>query len=268
MNPESGGNTGTARLFALAGLAAVLLLSGSVLLIWPPTFFEPGPVTQFEVRSEDADGDQAPGGYLSADEAIEFSGLERGVVYDDGELEAAEKRLALHPAVRSARVEQTGRNLIRIRLTERRCAAVVRNEERDGEGKSRTTLYEVDADLVILAENRIRCTGAPLVRGAFLRDEENLERFTDPVLTRMIAGLGVLRASYPELAARISELHWQRTGHLTLYLTPARVRVELPGLLDEATMQRLYAAVAYFETDGQRSGVIDLRGQGVVILPD
>ncbi|MEQ9363829.1 MAG: cell division protein FtsQ/DivIB [Leptospirales bacterium] len=268
--------TSTARLFALTGFAVVSLLTGSALLIWQPTDLEQGPVAGFEVRSYGSGSDESEisnastGGYLSPEEAVEFSGLQPGRVYGQAELEAAQARLTLHPAVKSARIEQAGRGLIRIRLEERRCVAVVRNEERDqdGEGGGRSTLYEVDAELVILAENRIRCTGAPLVRGAFVRDEESLDRFTDPALARLIAGLGVMRGAYPELAARISELHWRRTGQLTLYLTPARVRVELPGQLDTAMMQRLYAAVAYFETDGQRSGVIDLRGQGVVILPD
>lgn len=264
MSPDYGGKTGTGRLFALAGFAAVLLVAGSVILIWRPADFERGPVQSFEVTALDSDSNQADAAYLSRNEAIGFSGLEPGLVYDEAELEAAAGRLALHPAVKLARIEQVAGGVVRIRLSERSCVAVVRNEVGDG----RTTLYEVDAELVILAENRVRCTGVPLVRGAFVRDEAGADRFDDPVLARIIVGLETLRRTYPELAARISELHWRRTGHLTLYLTPARVRVEMSGLLDETAMKRLYAAVAYFESDDQRSGVIDLRGQGVVILPE
>ncbi len=282
MNPERGGNTGSARLYGLVGIAVVLLLSGSVLLIWQvDAELDPKPVRSFEVQDLEQD-DPGPGiagwaGYLSAEEAIEFSGLKRGMVYDDVALEEAEERLALHPAVKAARIEQVGGGVVRIRLAERACVAVIRQEQSTedenggGPADGRTTLYEVDAELVILAENRIRCKDAPLVRGAFARDEEGLERFTDPALARVIAGLQDLRKHYPELADRISELHWRRTGRLTLYLKPARVRVELPGSLDSAgVVQRLYAAVAYFERSGgaSRSGVIDLRGEGVVILPE
>ena len=261
------GLSGEGRILALVGIAVALLLAGSAILIWRPLVG--GPVESFEVVALDP---ARTGRYLKSDEVVGFAGLERGAEYSAEELAAAATRLALHPAVREARIEQRSGGVVEIQISERRCAALVRNQaaEQDAEaGAGRTTLYEIDEELVILAENRVRCTGVPLVSGTFTRNAESQERFTDPVLARLIGGLEMMRERYPELAARISELHLRRTGDLTLFLTPARVRVELTGaLLDEAAMKRLYAAVAFFEKGGQRSGVIDLRGQGVVILPE
>jgi cell division protein FtsQ len=250
---DGAGSLKQAHLVALALVAILALLAGSAILISLPG--QPGPV-----RSIQVDGLR----YLREEEAIQFAGLQIGRVYRDVDLEQAESRLALHPAVRSAQIKQVGADALRVVVEERACVALVRNEE----GPDGTTLYEVDAELMILAENRVRCSGVPLVRGSFVRDVERGDRFKDPILERLVRGLARLRSDYPELAARISELHLRRAGGLTLYLTPARVRVEMSAELDDVSVKRLYAAVAYFERDGARNGVIDLRGPGVVILPD
>ena len=169
--------------------------------------------------------------------------------------------------MRAARLSFERGGVLRLELDERVCVALVRNEEASGDGQQ-ARLFEVDRDLVILAENRVRCGDVPMIRGAFVRDPDSEDRFRDPVLERLVAGLERLRREAPELAARISELHLRRAGGLTLYLTPARVRVEMPAELDEVSLKRLYAAVAYLESGEHKSGVIDLRGPGVVILPE
>ena len=160
---------------------------------------------------------------------------------------------------------QTASDVVTIRVEERRCAAVVRNDEGDA-----TRLYEVDIDLTILAENRVRCSNVPLIRGSFAREnEDRMDRLEDAERARAVRGLDRLQANAPELAARISELRLRSSGEATLYMQPARIRVELPAPFgDAATFQKLYAAVAYLEKQPEPGGVIDLRGEGVVVLPD
>lgn len=278
------------RAVPVAVVAVLLLLSGSALLLWEGLRVEPGPVREFAIErlKSDRSGSAAPGtsretdwpawlqldagstqgqpaAYLDAAELVRFASLERGRRYSREELAAAADRLALHPVIRRAVVEQTAAAVVTIRVEERRCAAVVRNDEGDA-----TRLYEVDIDLTILAENRVRCSDVPLIRGSFAREnEDRMDRLEDAELARAVRGLDRLQQSAPELAARISELQLRSSGEATLYMKPARIRVELPAPFGEAaTFQKLYAAVAYLEKQPDPGGVIDLRGEGVVVLPD
>ncbi len=230
--------------------AVVALIAGSVMLIF-------GPVIPEVVQRVQVDGTQT----LTAEEVRRIAGLEIGRLYPDKELEQAEERLRLHPLVRDARVERRGSDGLRVIVEERECAAIIH-----GRVDGREVLFAIGRDLTILAENRVRCGGVPVLRGTFHRDAE---RFDDPGLRRLLESLDRMRRTYPELAARVSELRVLDGGSgLSLFLSPKRVRVELPPELDDETIRRLYAAVSYYENAQVDSGgTIDLRGDRGVVVP-
>lgn len=244
------------RLYLSMLVGAALLLAGGGVLLWfaPPP---PGPTRTIRVAGAD---------YLTEQEATRISGLQIGATPTDESLRAAERRLELHPAVRSASVERPDSRTVVLRLEERECAAIVRQAPAGATNQDdgASVLYEIDPNLAILSENRVRCKNTPIIQGFFAREAD---RFTDQTLERLVQGLQRLRKAYPELGARISEARLNEEGGLTLFLAPARARVEAPFAFDDEALKKLYAAVSYFERGGYRSGVIDLRGAEAVLIP-
>ena len=233
---QAGSGAGVRQLFLL--IASIVALSaGSVILVFYP--WQPLPTE----RVQDA-------------EVIRIAGLRAGEVPTGEDLERAAELLRLHPAVRDAKVERTGAASLRITVSERECVALVRGEE--------DVLYEVDAELSILSENRVRCGNVPLIRGSFQRETN---RFVDERLKKLTEDLARMAGGYPALSSRLSEVHWRQAGELTLFFSPPRVRVELKAGLDGEALRRLDAAFSYYEREGCKDGVIDLRGPDAIILP-
>lgn len=204
------------------------------------------------IRSVDVEGDF----YFGPEEVVKMSGLVAGRPIPDEQLRKAEDVLEHHPVIKEAQIEREGDRL-RIVLNQRRCAAIVRT------GIEEKNLFEVDEDLYIMSENRVRCTAVPLISGQF---DRSLDRFQDNSLFKLMAGWKNLRKRYPELVSRISEFRLRRGGGLTIFTT-SRVRVEMSGELDARNIHRLYAAFAFLEQEGKKSGIIDLRGADALFVP-
>ena len=240
---------GLTRVYAtLFGASAVLLLSGGILMYLVKR--EPVQVQRIEVLGAT---------YLGPDEVIAISGIEVGRTYDGADLDAAAERLELHTAVLGAELDASSEGTVTIQLEERSCVAIVQVDTEPG------VLFEVDPELVILSENRVRCAGLPLVRGQFHKE---FDRFLDPDLAGMVSALETLRDNYPRLAARISEMRMNRQGGVSLFMAPRRLRVELPLHLTDEKLRQLYATMAYYEQSGSTSDFIDLRGDEAVFLGD
>lgn len=205
------------------------------------------------IRSIDVQGDF----YFGPEEVVSMSGLVVGRVISDDAIRKAEQSLELHPVIKNARITRTDPDGLLIALRQRRCAAIVRT------GIEEKNLYEVDDDLYIMSENRVRCTGVPLISGQF---ERSLDRFQDNSLFKLMAGWKKLRQRYPELVSRISEFRLRRGGGLTIFTT-RRIRVEMSGTLDSRNIRRLYASFAFLEQEGRRTGIIDLRGADALFVP-
>ena len=240
---------GLTRLYAgLFGASAMLLMSGGLLMYVVKR--EPVQVERIEVTGAT---------YLGPEEVVAISGIEVGRTYDGAALDAAAERLELHTAVLGAELDASSDGTVTIQLEERSCVAIVQVDTEPG------VLFEVDPDLVILSENRVRCAGLPLVRGQFHKE---FDRFLDPDLAGMVNALETLRDNYPRLAARISEMRMNRQGGVSLFMAPRRLRVEMPMHLSEEKLRQLYATMAYYEQSGSTSDFIDLRGDEAVFLGD
>lgn len=233
---------------ALIVVAVICMMGGTIILYQES--MAPRPIQTFDVNGMQN---------LRAEEVIALTGLRKGRAYNDDMVRTAEERLQLHNSIEEARVSGWGAR-ITINIRERPCAAVVRlTHDHAGD-----VLYEIAPDGLVLAENRFRCQGVPLIQGDF---EKSTERFDDPTLRLLLRGLEKMRGVYPELATRISEIHVKPTGGLTLYMVPDRVRVELAGQLGEREILKLYAALSYYEQNDEPARWIDLREEDAVFHP-
>ena len=186
-----------------------------------------------------------------------MSGLKTGRPISGKEIQAARRALEVHPVILKARIRRGDSERLVIGLEQRRCAAIVRT------GLEEKNLYEVDEDLYIMSENRVRCRSVPMISGQF---DRTLDRFQDNSLFKLMAGWKLLRERYPELVSRISEFRLRRGGGLTIFTT-SRIRVELSGTLDDYNIRRMYASFAYLEKEGKKAGIIDLRGTDALFVP-
>ncbi len=205
------------------------------------------------IRSIEVEGDE----YFGPDEVRGMSGLVVGRPAPADALRRAEAALETHPVILSARIRRAENDGLVIVLVERRCAAIVRT------GIEEKHLFEVDENLYIMSENRVRCTTVPLISGQF---DRSLDRFHDNSLFKMMAGWKLLRTRYPDLVSRISEFRLRRGGGLTVFTT-SRVRVEMSGTLDARNLHRLYASFSFLEKEGKKAGIIDLRGTDALFVP-
>jgi hypothetical protein len=123
----------------------------------------------------------------------------------------------------------------------------------------------VDEELNILSSDSIRCVESPIVKGSLGIQNGKI---SDPRMIEVGGSLARIRRTMPELHTRISEIVLKGQKRATLFISSAKIRIELLGDLSESNVKRLYAALSYFEKEGHGSGLIDLRGPDAVLVPD
>jgi cell division protein FtsQ len=194
--------------------------------------------------------------YFADGEILEMSGLSVNRPISRSELEQLKERLLLQPGMVDFSYQRDGARLT-LFVVERQCAAIIRT------GMREQFLFEVDYDLFIISENRVRCKNIPLVSGQFERD---LDRFRDMRLFQVLQGFAELKKNYPEIASRISEIRPGGAGELSIFTTNGS-RMELAGPLDGRNIKRLYAAFSFMEQEKRGRGIFDLRGTDVLFVP-
>lgn len=191
--------------------------------------------------------------YLSAEEVIALSGMEKGASLDLADVWKAEGLLRLHPALGGADIRRLGEGRYLIDVRERKCSAIVRMGGR---------LFEIDDDLHVLSL-RPRCGALIVIEGNFILNDMT---FSDRRLSEIMEGLKKLSALTPGLSSRISEIDMRRSESITIYAVNRKTKVELSPILDQENIYRLYAALSYLEKEGV-TGSVDLRGPDPVIVP-
>jgi cell division protein FtsQ len=172
---------------------------------------------------------------LAPHEVLTASGVKIGdnVWTDPAAWEAALRR---HPVVADAEVTRRLPGTLRIRVTEKRPAALVQAG----------TLRPVTAEGEILPVDPARVPlDLPLLRAAVHPDAHG--RIPAGPIRAMVAEAGRLGELDPALMARVSELRGDRDGSLRLVLSAPAAEVLLPPGADEFRLVRLRATLADLE---------------------
>ena len=217
-----------------------------------------GPPVLRHVPLFDADRVEVAGTRLLAPhEAVAASGVRIGasVWTDPAAWEAALRR---HPVVASATVERRLPSTLRIRVVEKRPAALVRAG----------TLRPATAAGEILPVDPARVPVDLPVAGAA---PDTAARVRDPAALRLLAEAARLADADPALMARVSELSADGGGAVRLVMARPRAEVRLPAGAAEPRLVQLRAALDDVERrlpEGARARV-DARfaDQVVVRLP-
>ncbi|MCB1174697.1 MAG: hypothetical protein KDK39_14100 [Leptospiraceae bacterium] len=230
--------------------ALILIGVGCVLLSWH--YLKPETVLDIQITGNV---------HMSEPELLRLSGLRTGRSYDMTALHKAVELMVLHPFVKDVQIEREmllqGERLL-IRVDERQCSALVQNQAESD------IIYEIDAELMILSENHIRCRQVPLIQGEF---QKQTDRFIDPMLRQMVTSFELIRDLYPRLAERIAGIRIRREGGLHLYLTGKKIRMDVPAQLNEYHVRQLYGTVLWLEQNRMQSGIVYLRGSEVLFMP-
>jgi cell division protein FtsQ len=239
------------RMRRLALAAALLAACGSP--FWAPPLLRE--VSWFAARRVEVSGTRL----LAPHEALAASGVRIGasVWTDPAAWEAALRR---HPAVADAEVTRRLPSTLRIRVEEKRPAALV----------EAGTLRPATADGEVLPVDPARVrVDLPLLRAA--AGGEGTRRIADPRARAALAETGRLGELDPALMARVSEVRPAAGGGLRLTLTSPAADVLVPRGVDGAGLARLRAALEHLEprlaadTLGRRA-VVDLRYDEQVVV--
>ena len=164
-----------------------------------------------------------------------------------------EKKLLTHPRIRKVRVSRDREGFLVITLQEKVAEFGVHVGD---------MLYEIDENREIISQNQVLAENLIVLSGNF------------PVTGNVVQGTQIeditkeMRKtilSYPALRTRISEVSLEDDGDVVVYLkSPFRARVFIGDKLDFYSMRKLYASLAYLETENIKASTIDLRGEDAV----
>ncbi|TGK50643.1 cell division protein [Leptospira kanakyensis] len=164
-----------------------------------------------------------------------------------------EKKLANHPRIRKVRITRDPDGFLNINVQEKVAEFVIHVG---------SSLYEVDEDLEILSRDQVLADHLIVISGQFTVGENKLEgRQIFDITKEMRHALSL----YPTLKSRISELVAERDGNFTMYLkSPNSIKVYLGDKLELNVFRKLYASLAYMETESVKAVSIDLRGEDAI----
>lgn len=217
-----------------------------------------GPPALREVPLFDADRVEVAGTRLLAPhEVVAASGIRIGasVWTDPAVWEAALRR---HPVIATAEIERRMPATLRIRVVEKRPAALV----------AAGALRPATAEGELLPVDPARVTVDLPIAGSA---PDTATRVRDRATLRLLAEAGRLAEADPVLMARVSELRAERDGSTRLVLAHPRAEVVLPAGAAGPRLTQLRAALADVARRAPREGraQVDARfaDQVVVRLP-
>ena len=209
--------------------AAAILAAAAGSPFWGPPLLRRTP--GFDTRRVEVSGTRL----LAPHEVLAASGVKMGdnVWSDPAAWEAALRR---HPVVAEAEVTRRLPGTLRIRVTEKRPAALVQAG----------TLRPVTAEGQVLPVDPARVPlDLPLLRAPVRPDARG--QITAAPVRALLAEAGRLGDLEPALMARVSEVRPEPSGALRLVLTAPAAEVILPAGANEARLVRLRAALADLE---------------------
>ncbi|WP_246051844.1 cell division protein FtsQ/DivIB [Leptospira idonii] len=164
-----------------------------------------------------------------------------------------EKKLITHTRIRKVRVSRDREGFLVITLQEKVAEFVVHVGD---------MLYEIDEKRDIISQNQVLADNLIVISGNFpVSSHQILGTQIEDVTKEMRQTV----SAYPALKTRISEVSLEQDGDIVVYLkSPFRAKVFLGDKLDLFRMRKLYASLAYLETENISASIIDLRGEDAV----
>ncbi len=164
-----------------------------------------------------------------------------------------EKKLLVHPRIKKARVNRDREGLLVVTLQEKVAEFIVHIGD---------MIYEVDEDKTILSENNVLADNLVVLSGNFPVTSNIVQGTQFADLTKELRNS---LNSYPALKTRISEVQLEQDGDFMIFLkSPSHTKVFLGNKLDLYQIRKLYAALAYVESENIKISTIDLRGEDAV----
>lgn len=191
---------------------------------------------------------------LSKEEVLAFLGVETGnLVKVEEEWEGYEAKLLTHPRIRSAKVTLERKGVLKLLIVEKRTEFLLHSGSR---------LFEIDEEGRILEGETLRSFSHPILSGPF---EVLGETVQGSSFSAMVSSLRLAFERYPELRDRVSEVQLLSDGEFLLFTkSPFRSKIFLGESLPLQQFRKLYASLAFLESQGRKVREIDLRGEDAV----
>lgn len=230
--------------YLLLFLGSLLMVTGGLLLLYIE-FRSEGILESVKIEGLST---------LSEEEVLNSLSVSEGSFIDEELMGLLESELEKNPYISGVDLKFNGGELL-IRIQEQQCVFVMR---------TRTGLIDIGSNLNPIAQSS-RCVDVPVLSG----DIPEPDRLKDqPRLVRFVAHYQEAKQNYPGLVDRLSEVHFERTGGVTVYMIHKQLRALLPELPGPLSFEKLSAAVYYIEEEKIDATVIDLRGSDALILAE
>lgn len=191
---------------------------------------------------------------LTEDDILEGKDLQPGLYIDEETISRIESGIEANPYIAEAEAEFDGGHL-QISIQEQKCFFVLR---------TRKGLIDIGMQLNPISQTS-RCVNVPVLSGDLPGPDGLNER---PALVRFFGQWQNALTEHPGMTDRISEIHFDRTGGITVYMVHRQLRALLPELPGPLTFDKLSAAVYFVEEENKKATVIDLRGPDALILTE
>lgn len=189
---------------------------------------------------------------LTREEILRAMGVDQKMRLEDLDLAKLEDGLKKHRRVKEASVSKRSRNQILVTVQEKRPVFVV---------SANDSLYEVDLDYNLISIDDVRDSGLCVISGDFKLENGQFKGTQFKDLAKSITQAFRM---YPELKDRISEVNLRKGGLMIHIFAPKRFKVWMGNSLDTTQIRKLYAALAYFESQDLEIKTLDLRGEDAV----
>jgi hypothetical protein len=189
---------------------------------------------------------------LTREEILKAMNVDQKMRVDNLDLPKLEEGLKRLRRVKDATVIKRSRDQILVTVQEKRPVYVV---------SSNDSLYEVDSDYNLVSIDDVRETGLCVISGDFKLENG---QFKGTEFKDLANSLSQAFRMYPDLKDRISEVNLRKGGLMVYIFAPKRFKVWMGRSLDTTQVRKLYAALAYFESQNLEIKTLDLRGDDAV----
>ncbi len=170
---------------------------------------------------------------------------------DKADIKDLEKKINSHPRIKSASISRRAKDQLLISIIEQKAKFIL---------NTHSNLYELNEDLKPISTNDVREETLPILSGEFSLENRNQKKLKD-FASQTIE----MFETYPKLKDRISEVHLNDEGEITVFTSsPKKIKIFVGTKLENLQVRKIYSSLAFFENRSVNLKLLDLRGEDAV----
>jgi cell division protein FtsQ len=188
---------------------------------------------------------------LKKEEIAKILNITEDFSIERANLKDLEQKLSSHPRIKKASISRRAKDQLLISIEEHKAKFILNTND---------NLYELNEDLKMISKNDVRDESLPILSGEFSLENRNQKKLKDFSIS-----INEMFESYPKLKDRISEIHLNDEGEITIFTnSPKNFKIFIGPKLENLQARKIYASLAFFENRSLNIKLLDLRGEDAV----